>query len=92
MKFDTTQELIDSFRRGEMVVLVDDDDDRLGGVLLAPAEDIGADKVNFMVPNGDVHWTCDGTPERTGCPDGTNQVVAYRADGRRFVVECRMLQ
>ncbi len=49
MKFDTTQDLIDSFRRGEMVVLVDDDDDRLGGVLLAPAEDIGADKINFMV-------------------------------------------
>lgn len=58
-----------------------------------PSLPLGAtNKVNFMVPNGDVHWTCDGTPERTGCPDGTNQVVAYRADGRRFVVECRMLQ
>ena len=49
MKFDATQQLIDSFRRGEMVVLVDDDDERLGGVLLAPAEDIGAEKINFMV-------------------------------------------
>lgn len=49
MKFDSTQQLIESFRRGEMVVLVDDDDDRLGGVLLAPAEAITAEKINFMV-------------------------------------------
>lgn len=49
MKFDTTQQLIESFRRGEMVVLVDDEDHRLGGVLLAPADDIDADRINFMV-------------------------------------------
>ena len=29
MTFDTAQQLIDSFRHGAMVVLVDDDDDRL---------------------------------------------------------------
>lgn len=49
MKFDSMQHVIDSFRRGEMVVLVDDDDECLGGVLLAPAEDISAEKINFMV-------------------------------------------
>ena len=48
MKFDTTQQLVDSFRHGNMVVLLDDDDENLGGVLLAPAEDITAEKVNFM--------------------------------------------
>jgi 3,4-dihydroxy 2-butanone 4-phosphate synthase/GTP cyclohydrolase II len=48
MKFDSTQQLIDSFRHGNMVVLVDDDDENLGGVLLAPAEDISAEKINFM--------------------------------------------
>jgi len=48
MNIDTTQQLIDSFRHGNMVVLLDDDDENLGGVLLAPAEDITAEKVNFM--------------------------------------------
>jgi len=48
MKFDTTQQLIESFRHGNMAVLVDDDDENLGGVLLAPAEDITAEKINFM--------------------------------------------
>jgi 3,4-dihydroxy 2-butanone 4-phosphate synthase/GTP cyclohydrolase II len=48
MKFDTTQQLIDSFRHGDMVVLLDDDDENLGGVLLAPAQDITAETVNFM--------------------------------------------
>jgi len=48
MNFDGTQTLIDAFRRGQMVVLVDDDDERLGGVLLAVAETITAAQVNFM--------------------------------------------
>jgi 3,4-dihydroxy 2-butanone 4-phosphate synthase / GTP cyclohydrolase II len=48
MKFDSAQTLIDSFRAGRMVVLVDDDDEALGGVLMAPAETISAEQVNFM--------------------------------------------
>jgi 3,4-dihydroxy 2-butanone 4-phosphate synthase / GTP cyclohydrolase II len=48
MKFDSAQHLIDTFRHGNMVVLLDDDDENLGGVLLAPAEHISAEQVNFM--------------------------------------------
>ena len=48
MNFDGTQQLVDAFRRGQMVVLVDDDDENLGGVLLAVAETITPAQVNFM--------------------------------------------
>ena len=48
MNFDSPQQLVDAFRHGQMVVLVDDDDERLGGVLMAVAETIDAAQVNFM--------------------------------------------
>jgi 3,4-dihydroxy 2-butanone 4-phosphate synthase/GTP cyclohydrolase II len=51
MKFDSPQQLLEAFRHARMVVLVDDDDERIGGVIMASAETITADQVNFMARN-----------------------------------------
>ena len=64
MTFDTAQQLIDSFRHGAMVVLVDDDDEQFGGALLAAAEDISAEKINFMARQARGLICLSLTPER----------------------------
>ena len=48
MQFDETASLLAAYRSGEMVVLLDDDDENVEGVLMAPAEAITADQINFM--------------------------------------------
>ena len=48
MQFDDTAGLLDAYRSGEMVVLLDDDDESVGGVIMAPAEAITAEQINFM--------------------------------------------
>lgn len=64
MKFDSARQLLDAFRQGRMVVLVDDDDERIGGVIMASAESITAEHVNFMARNARGLVSLALTPER----------------------------
>ncbi len=64
MKFDPPQKLVDAFRQGGMVVLVHDDDQRLGGVVMASAESVTAEQVNFMARNARGLVSLALTPER----------------------------
>ncbi|KAJ1561146.1 hypothetical protein HK405_004800, partial [Cladochytrium tenue] len=47
--FDTIEEAIEAFRRGEFVVAVDNEDRENEGDLLLPAEDATPDKIAFMI-------------------------------------------
>ena len=51
MRLDPPRQLLDAFRHGGMVVLVDEDDERIGGVIMAPAATVSAEQVNFMARN-----------------------------------------
>lgn len=64
MIFDSPQQLLEAFRKGRMVVLVDDDDERIGGVIMASAETVSADQVNFMARNARGLVSLALTPER----------------------------
>ena len=48
MLFDTTEDIIDAYRRGEMVVLVDDEDRENEGDLMIAAQHITPEHINFM--------------------------------------------
>ncbi|WP_160285564.1 bifunctional 3,4-dihydroxy-2-butanone-4-phosphate synthase/GTP cyclohydrolase II [Pseudomonas knackmussii] len=48
MPFNTTQEIIEDFRQGRMVLLVDDEDRENEGDLLLAAEFCNAEAINFM--------------------------------------------
>ena len=50
--FDPIETCIDAIRRGEIVIVVDDDDRENEGDLVCAAELITAEKVNFMVTHG----------------------------------------
>jgi 3,4-dihydroxy 2-butanone 4-phosphate synthase/GTP cyclohydrolase II len=52
MAFNTTEELIEEFRRGRMVVLVDDEDRENEGDLVMPAELVTPESINFMATHG----------------------------------------
>ena len=64
MNFDSTQQLLDAFRRGQMVILVDDDDERLGGVVMAVAETVDSAQINFMARRARGLICLSLTPER----------------------------
>ena len=64
MKFDSPRQLLEAFRQGRMVVLVDDDDERIGGVIMASAESVTAEQVNFMARNARGLVSLALTPER----------------------------
>lgn len=49
---DTIEEAIDAFRRGEFVIVVDDEDRENEGDFITAAELITPEKVNFMIKNG----------------------------------------
>lgn len=49
IKLDTVEEAIEDFRRGEFVVVVDDEDRENEGDLIIAAELITPEKVNFML-------------------------------------------
>lgn len=49
---DTIEETIDAFRRGEFVIVVDDEDRENEGDFITAAELITPEKVNFMIKNG----------------------------------------
>jgi 3,4-dihydroxy 2-butanone 4-phosphate synthase/GTP cyclohydrolase II len=52
MDFNTTQELIEEFRQGRMVILVDDEGRENEGDLIMPASLVTADSINFMARYG----------------------------------------
>jgi len=52
IKFNTTQEIIDAIRAGEMVIIVDDEDRENEGDLLIAASKASADTINFMAKYG----------------------------------------
>lgn len=49
---DTIEEAIDAFRRGEFVIVVDDEDRENEGDFITAAELMTPEKVNFMIKNG----------------------------------------
>ncbi|MDX3772802.1 bifunctional 3,4-dihydroxy-2-butanone-4-phosphate synthase/GTP cyclohydrolase II [Chromatiaceae bacterium AAb-1] len=52
MKLNTTAELIEDFRQGKIVILMDDEDRENEGDLLIAAEYITPDAINFMATHG----------------------------------------
>lgn len=52
MEFNTTEELIEEFRQGRMVILVDDESRENEGDLIMPASLVTAEHVNFMARFG----------------------------------------
>jgi len=51
IKLDTIEEAIESFRNGQFVIVVDDEDRENEGDLIMAAEKVTADDVNFMITN-----------------------------------------
>ena len=51
LKLNTIEEAVEDFRRGEFVIVVDDEDRENEGDLIIAAEKITAEKVNFMLKN-----------------------------------------
>ena len=49
IKLNTIEEAIEEFRKGEMVIVVDDEDRENEGDLIIAAEKITPEKVNFML-------------------------------------------
>ncbi|MGR3912962.1 MAG: 3,4-dihydroxy-2-butanone-4-phosphate synthase [Gammaproteobacteria bacterium] len=52
IKPDSIESVLDDFRRGKMVILVDDEDRENEGDLLVAAECVSAEHINFMASNG----------------------------------------
>lgn len=52
MPLNTIEELIEDFRQGKMVILMDDEDRENEGDLLVPAETVTAEDINFMARFG----------------------------------------
>jgi 3,4-dihydroxy 2-butanone 4-phosphate synthase/GTP cyclohydrolase II len=52
MPFDTTEELIEEFRQGRMVILMDDEDRENEGDLVMAAEHVRPEDINFMASHG----------------------------------------
>ncbi|MEI7491191.1 MAG: bifunctional 3,4-dihydroxy-2-butanone-4-phosphate synthase/GTP cyclohydrolase II [Bacteroidota bacterium] len=50
--FNTIEEAIDEFRKGRMIVVVDDEDRENEGDLVIPAEKVSAHVINFMAKHG----------------------------------------
>jgi 3,4-dihydroxy 2-butanone 4-phosphate synthase/GTP cyclohydrolase II len=48
MAFDTTEALIEAFKEGQMVILIDDEDRENEGDLVMPASFVTAEAINFM--------------------------------------------
>ena len=49
MKLNTIEEAVEDFKRGEFVIVVDDEDRENEGDLIIAAETITPEKVNFML-------------------------------------------
>ncbi|MDH4228895.1 MAG: bifunctional 3,4-dihydroxy-2-butanone-4-phosphate synthase/GTP cyclohydrolase II [Nitrospirota bacterium] len=62
--FDTIEAAIEAIRRGDMIILVDDEDRENEGDLVMAAEDVTADAVNFMAREGRGLICLSLTPEQ----------------------------
>lgn len=51
IKLDTIEEAIESFRNGQFVIVVDDEDRENEGDLIMAAEKVTPEHVNFMITN-----------------------------------------
>ena len=51
-KLDTIEDAVDAFRKGEFVVVVDDEDRENEGDFIIAAEKVTPEKINFMLKNG----------------------------------------
>ena len=51
MKLNSIEEAVEDFKKGEFVIVVDDEDRENEGDLIIAAEKITAEKVNFMLKN-----------------------------------------
>ena len=49
IKLNTIEEAIEEFRKGEMVIVVDDEDRENEGDLIMAAEKVTPEKINFML-------------------------------------------
>jgi 3,4-dihydroxy 2-butanone 4-phosphate synthase/GTP cyclohydrolase II len=63
MQFDTVEDAIQEFRAGRMIVLVDDEHDYSGDLVMA-AETVNSDAINFMAMHGRGLICLSMTPER----------------------------
>ena len=52
IKLNTIEEAIEAIKRGELIIVVDDEDRENEGDFIAAAELITAEKVNFMATHG----------------------------------------
>ena len=52
MPINSVEEILEDFRQGKMVLIMDDEDRENEGDLIVPAEKINADKINFMAKYG----------------------------------------
>ena len=51
-KLDTIEDAVDAFRKGEFVIVVDDEDRENEGDFIIAAEKVTPEKINFMLKNG----------------------------------------
>ena len=52
IKFSSIEEILDDFKQGKMVIMVDDEDRENEGDLIVASEKISPDKINFMSKYG----------------------------------------
>ena len=74
-KLNTIDEAIEQFRKGEFVIVVDDEDRENEGDFIIAAEKITPEKVNFMLQHGRGVLCCPITEERCAELDLMHQVA-----------------
>ena len=75
MKINTIEEALDDFRKGEFVIVVDDEDRENEGDFIIAAEKVTPEKVNFMLQHGRGVLCCPITEQRCAELDLMHQVV-----------------
>ena len=88
-KLNTIDEAIEQFRKGEFVIVVDDEDRENEGDFIIAAECITEEKVNFMMSEGRGVLCTPVTTERCkqlGLTSPLHSAKAYSSDRRRYRV------
>ena len=75
MKINTIEEALDDFRKGQFVIVVDDEDRENEGDFIIAAEKITPEKVNFMLQHGRGVLCCPITEHRCAELDLMHQVA-----------------
>ena len=75
MKINTIEEALDDFRKGEFVIVMDDEDRENEGDFIIAAEKITPEKVNFMLQHGRGVLCCPITEQRCAELDLMHQVA-----------------